>query len=69
MQAVKGKGGRAAEEFGLVRVRNTPITEAGFVGAAAGAAMVGIRIIVDMMIAPVPLPRKPGEVDDGQLTT
>jgi pyruvate/2-oxoglutarate/acetoin dehydrogenase E1 component len=45
MQAIKGKGGRAAEEFGLEKVRNTPITEAGFVGAAAGAAMVGMRPI------------------------
>lgn len=31
------------EKFGRERVRNTPITEAGFVGAAAGAAMVGMR--------------------------
>lgn len=40
------------EDFGAERVRNTPITESGFVGAAAGAAMVGMRPIVDMMIAP-----------------
>jgi acetoin:2,6-dichlorophenolindophenol oxidoreductase subunit beta len=40
------------ERFGTDRVRNTPISEAGFVGAAAGAAMVGMRPIVDMMIAP-----------------
>lgn len=40
-----------AEEFGLERVRDTPITEAGFLGAAAGAAMVGMRPVVDMMIA------------------
>jgi acetoin:2,6-dichlorophenolindophenol oxidoreductase subunit beta len=40
------------EKFGRERVRNTPITEAGFVGAAAGAAMIGMRPIVDMMIAP-----------------
>ncbi len=41
-----------AEQFGPERVRNTPISEAGFLGAAAGAAMVGMRPIVDMMIAP-----------------
>ena len=39
------------EAFGAERVRNTPISEAGFVGAAAGAAMVGMRPIVDVTIA------------------
>jgi acetoin:2,6-dichlorophenolindophenol oxidoreductase subunit beta len=39
------------EAFGAQRVRNTPISEAGFVGAAAGAAMVGMRPIVDVTIA------------------
>jgi pyruvate dehydrogenase E1 component beta subunit len=40
------------EKFGSERVRNTPISEAGFVGAGAGAAMVGMRPVVDIMIAP-----------------
>jgi acetoin:2,6-dichlorophenolindophenol oxidoreductase subunit beta len=40
------------EAFGEERVRDTPIAEAGFVGTAAGAAMVGMRPVVDMMIAP-----------------
>jgi pyruvate dehydrogenase E1 component beta subunit len=40
------------EAFGKERVRDTPISEAGFVGTAAGAAMVGMRPVVDMMIAP-----------------
>ncbi|MCY3861353.1 MAG: pyruvate dehydrogenase complex E1 component subunit beta [bacterium] len=40
------------EKFGAERVRNTPISEAGFVGAGAGAAMVGMRPIVHMLIAP-----------------
>ncbi len=40
------------ERFGTDRVRNTPISEAGFVGAGAGAAMVGMRPIVHMLIAP-----------------
>ncbi|MGH8227704.1 MAG: alpha-ketoacid dehydrogenase subunit beta [Steroidobacteraceae bacterium] len=39
------------EAFGEERVRNTPISEAGFIGAAAGAAMVGMRPIVDVTIA------------------
>jgi pyruvate/2-oxoglutarate/acetoin dehydrogenase E1 component len=40
------------QEFGLERVRDTPISEAGFVGAGAGAAMVGMRPIVEVSIAP-----------------
>jgi pyruvate dehydrogenase E1 component beta subunit len=39
------------EEFGRERVRDTPISESGFTGAAAGAAMVGMRPIVDYSIA------------------
>ncbi len=39
------------EAFGKERVRDTPISEAGFIGAAAGAAMVGLRPIVDVTIA------------------
>jgi len=39
------------EEFGEARVRNTPISENGFVGAAAGAAMAGSRPVVDITIA------------------
>jgi acetoin:2,6-dichlorophenolindophenol oxidoreductase subunit beta len=39
------------EAFGAERVRNTPISEAGFIGAAAGASMVGMRPIVDLTIA------------------
>ena len=41
-----------AEEFGRERVRDTPISENGFIGAAAGAAMVGMRPIVDVTLAP-----------------
>ncbi|WP_373080827.1 alpha-ketoacid dehydrogenase subunit beta [Zhongshania sp.] len=37
--------------FGEERVRDTPISENGFIGAAAGAAMVGMRPIVDATIA------------------
>lgn len=38
-----------ADEFGADRVRNTPISEAGFVGAGLGAACVGMRPIVELM--------------------
>jgi pyruvate dehydrogenase E1 component beta subunit len=37
------------DEFGPERVRNTPISEAGFVGAGIGAAACGMRPIVDIM--------------------
>jgi pyruvate/2-oxoglutarate/acetoin dehydrogenase E1 component len=46
-----GTASGLVEEFGLERVRDTPISENGIVGAAAGAAMVGMRPIVDMNIA------------------
>lgn len=39
------------EAFGTERVRDTPISENGFIGAGAGAAMVGMRPIVDGTIA------------------
>src|SRR5438094_1979639 len=35
--------------FGAERVRDTPISEAGFVGAAVGAAAAGLRPIADVM--------------------
>lgn len=37
------------EEFGPKRVRDTPIAEEGFTGAAIGAAMVGLRPVVEIM--------------------
>jgi pyruvate/2-oxoglutarate/acetoin dehydrogenase E1 component len=37
------------EEFGTERVLDTPISEAGFTGMAVGAAMTGLRPIVDIM--------------------
>ncbi len=35
-------------EFGAARIRNTPISETGFVGAGIGAALAGLRPIVEM---------------------
>jgi pyruvate dehydrogenase E1 component beta subunit len=37
------------DEFGEERVRDTPISEAGIAGAAAGAALVGTRPVVEIM--------------------
>ena len=37
------------EEFGKERVIDTPISEAGFTGVGVGAAMTGLRPIVDIM--------------------
>jgi acetoin:2,6-dichlorophenolindophenol oxidoreductase subunit beta len=39
------------EEFGPERVRDTPISEAAITGAAVGAAMTGLRPIVEIMFA------------------
>lgn len=36
-------------EFGPERIRNTPLSESGFVGAGIGAAMGGLRPIVEIM--------------------
>lgn len=40
-----------AEEFGAERIRETPISETAFVGAAVGAAMLGKRPIVELMFS------------------
>jgi len=37
------------DEFGPERIKETPISEAAIIGAAAGAAMVGMRPIAEMM--------------------
>lgn len=37
------------DEFGEERVRNTPISEAGFIGTGLGAAAAGMRPIVELM--------------------
>ncbi len=37
------------EEFGPERVRDTPISETGFIGAAVGAAQDGMRPVVELM--------------------
>ncbi|MEM7041702.1 MAG: alpha-ketoacid dehydrogenase subunit beta [Pseudomonadota bacterium] len=37
------------EEFGEERIRDTPISETGFIGAAVGAAQDGMRPVVELM--------------------
>lgn len=37
------------EEFGSCRVLDMPVSEAGFIGMAVGAAMTGLRPVVDVM--------------------
>lgn len=46
-----GTAGGLVEEFGRNRIRDTPISELGFAGAAIGAAMAGLRPIVDFTVA------------------
>ena len=40
-----------AQRFGKERVRNTPISEGGFMGVAIGAALTGLRPVVEIMFA------------------
>jgi pyruvate dehydrogenase E1 component beta subunit len=40
-----------AEEFGTERVRDTPISEEAILGAAMGAAMVGVPVVAEIMFA------------------
>jgi pyruvate dehydrogenase E1 component beta subunit len=40
-----------AAKYGEKRVRNTPISEIAFTGAGAGAAMTGLRPVVDLMVS------------------
>jgi pyruvate dehydrogenase E1 component beta subunit len=37
------------QDFGVNRIMDAPISEAGFVGAAIGAALTGLRPVVDLM--------------------
>lgn len=39
------------DRFGPLRVRDTPIAEMGFLGAAVGAAVTGLRPVVEIMFA------------------
>ena len=39
------------DKYGPMRVRDTPISEAGFVGMAVGMALTGLRPVVDLMFS------------------
>jgi pyruvate dehydrogenase E1 component beta subunit len=43
-----GFGDFGLEEFGPDRVRDTPISEAGFIGAGVGAALTGMHPVIDL---------------------
>ena len=51
-QNLYGASAGLLDEFGPERVRDVPLAEAGVVGTAIGAAMVGMRPVVDITIAP-----------------
>jgi acetoin:2,6-dichlorophenolindophenol oxidoreductase subunit beta len=51
-EGVATKRRELVEEFGQVRVRNTPLSEGIIAGTAAGAAATGLRPIVDLLFAP-----------------
>ena len=48
---VFGAAAGALEKFGPARVRDLPLAEAGSIGVAAGAAMAGLRPIIDLTVA------------------
>jgi pyruvate dehydrogenase E1 component beta subunit len=51
VDGVMGTSGGLTKEFGKERVRDTPISESGFTGVGIGAALVGMRPVVDFTIA------------------
>ena len=56
-----------SRKFGKERVRDTPIAEAGFVGTAAGAAMVGMRPVIDWAARVLLRGLRPARVDHRQV--
>ncbi len=40
-----------SEEFGVARVLNMPLAETGFIGAATGMALMGLRPVIEMQFA------------------
>jgi pyruvate dehydrogenase E1 component beta subunit len=47
---VRGLRANLLVRFGPQRVRNTPISEAAFLGAGVAAAMAGLRPVVEIML-------------------
>jgi acetoin:2,6-dichlorophenolindophenol oxidoreductase subunit beta len=50
-EAMLGRTAGLLKQFGPSRVRNTPISEAGFLGAGTGAAATGMVPIIDMFMS------------------
>jgi len=50
VRSMFGTSAGLVEAFGIERVRDTPLSEAAFVGAAVGAAMTGMRPVVEMSL-------------------
>jgi pyruvate dehydrogenase E1 component beta subunit len=48
--SIYGTSKGLVKRFGQERVRNTPISESAFAGAAIGAALAGARPVVDLMV-------------------
>lgn len=51
-EGVATKRPELVQEFGKLRVRNTPLAEGIIAGTAAGAAATGLRPVVDLLFAP-----------------
>lgn len=51
MEGVLDVTGDLYQEFGPNRVRDTPISEAGYIGAATGAAATGLRPVPELMFS------------------
>jgi pyruvate dehydrogenase E1 component beta subunit len=51
-EGVATKNGALVAEFGVKRVRNTPLAEGIIAGTAAGAAATGLRPVIDLLFAP-----------------
>ncbi|HYD95830.1 MAG TPA: alpha-ketoacid dehydrogenase subunit beta [Noviherbaspirillum sp.] len=51
-EGVATKRRELVDEFGKLRVRNTPLAEGIIAGTAAGAAATGLRPVVDLLFAP-----------------
>jgi len=51
-EGVATKRAALADEFGAMRVRNTPLAEGIIAGTAAGAAAMGLRPVIDLLFVP-----------------
>lgn len=66
--SIFGTSGRLVDEFGAKRIRNTAIAENTTVDAALGAALTGMRPIVDLMFAAINLVAASAIITDVAMT-